>query len=306
MKPATLFSTYSIVARDPATGQIGAAVQTHQMAVGSMVPWLEPGVGAVATQSLVNVRLGPLGLAMMREGVPPDRVIAALVASDPEASRRQVGLIDAQGRAAAWTGDGCIREAAHQTGENFSVQANMMTRATVIPAMVGAFQSAPGDLAARMLSALQAAQAEAGDIRGMQSAALKVVPASHDLHAVYDLRVDEHEDPITELGRLVRLRYAQLIDQQGYEALASDQYERALDLWAQAREQAPELEEIPYWQAITLADDRGDVETAVQLLDGMLAADPRRGHWLDLIERLAACGLFKDADRAAALLKALR
>jgi len=309
LRPSQLFSTYSIVARDARTGQFGVAVQTHQMCVGGIVPWLIPGVGAVVTQSLVNISFGPIALAMLGEGVPAPQVISALIASDADAHRRQVAVVDAAGRVAAWTGDGCIPEASHHTGEGYSVQANMMTNPTVVAAMAAAFESTSGDLAARMLAALQAAQAEGGDIRGMQSAALKVVSGRREdpfWRADYDLRVDEHDDPLTELERLVRLRHAQLLDQQGYEALEAGDQARAISLWAQACTTAPELEELPFWQAMALADDLGDAEAAARVLRPALRDDPRREHWLDLALRLQACGLVKREGAAAVLVERLR
>lgn len=306
--PRRLYATYSIVARDPRTGQLGVAVQTHQMKVGSVVPWLQPGVGAVATQSLTNISFGPMALAMLREGVPAERVIAALVAADEEAARRQVAVVDALGRAAAWTGEGCIPEAGQHVGEGYSVQANMMTYPTVVEAMAQAFEAAPGDLAQRMLAALEAAQSEGGDIRGMQSAALKVVPGTASgpvWKADYDLRVDEHAQPVVELARLVRLNRAHLIDEAGHEALKAGQRTEALARWAEARALAPELEELAYWQAVTLADEYGDFEAALGILRPMLAVDERRAHWIDLLGRLQVCGLLHTPELATRLVAAL-
>lgn len=307
-QPYNIFSTYSIVARDRETGQLGVAVQTHQMCVGAVVPWLAAGVGAVATQSLVNVKFGPVGLAMLQAGIPAPKVIDALVASDENAHVRQVAVVDTEGRASAWTGQGCIPEAGHHVGNGYSVQANMMTSATVVPAMAEAFEQASGDLAQRLLAALEAAQQEGGDIRGMQSAALRVVtdrggdPAQS---VVYDVRVDEHERPLEELSRLVRLVHAQWVEREGYEALEKGDRERALSLWTTARAEAPELEEMPFWQAITLADDGGDAEAGAQLLGPVLRTDPRREYWLDLIRRLQTCGLIKRPEAAAELLQRL-
>jgi len=289
-----LFSTYSIVARDAETGELGVTVQTHQMCVGWVVPWLRPGLGAVATQASCNISFGPLGLDLLEEGVSPEHVIAALVASDPGAARRQVAVVDAQGRAAAFTGEKCIAEASHHVGEGYSVQANMMTRPTVIPAMVDAYESATGDLAARMMAALEAAQVEDGDIRGMQSAALKIVSgdrATPVWDTIYDLRVDESETPLDELSRLVRLRRAAVIDERGFEALSAGKRDEAFALWQQARELAPEMEEIPFWQAMNAADELGDVAQAVALLRAAFEGHPRRAEWGDLIRRLEACGM---------------
>ena len=303
-----LFSTYSIVAQDSVTGQFGVAVQTHQMCVGGVVPWLRPGVGAVATQSLVNISFGPMALVMLRENVPAQKVIDALVASDPDAHRRQMAVVDADGRVGAWTGSGCIPEASHHTGQGYSVQANMMTNPTVVQAMAASFEGAEGDLAERMLAALIGAQREGGDIRGMQSAALIVVPADRqkpEWSRDYDLRVDEHDDPVTELARLVRLRRAQLLDGQGYEAFEQDQRDQALELWSRARSVAPELEELPYWQALTLADKPGDISAAVEILRPALASDARREHWVDLIRRLETCGLLERQGTASEIIQAL-
>lgn len=307
-KWANLSSTYSILAVDQETGEIGGAVQTHQMGVGRFVLWLEAGRGAIATQSMANLSFGPMGLAMLREGIAPERIIEGLTAADENAKRRQIGVINAKGEASAFTGSGCIREAGHHVGATYSVHANMMTRPTVIAAMSAAFEAATGDLAQRMMAALSAAQAEDGDIRGMQSAALKVV--SGDLNVPtwatrYDLRVDEHENPVEELARLVRLRHAQHLDSQGHEALTAGRHEEALKLWGQARAEAPELEELAYWQALTLADNHDDLDHAIAILKPMLDADQRREQWIDLIGRLAECGLLERDGVAEALLARL-
>jgi len=303
-----LFSTYSIVARDPDTGQFGVAVQTHQMCVGSVVPWLLPGRGAFATQSLANIRFGPMTLAMLQEGISAPHIIQALVASDADAHRRQIAVVDASGQAAAWTGDGCIAQASHHVGQGYSVQANMMTCGTVVDAMARAYESATGDLAQRMLAALEAAQREGGDIRGMQSAALKVVPgdASKPIWAAdYDLRVDEHENPVAELARLVRLGRAQGLDGEGHRLFEDARLDEALAKWAEARQIAPELEELPFWQAMALAEKPEHTAAAIEILKPALAQDPRREHWLDLIGRLADCGLLERAGAAGELIAAL-
>jgi len=303
-----LFSTYSIVARDPETGELGVAVQTHQMCVGWVVPWMKPGLGALATQASANIKFGPLGLALLEEGIEPEQIIAALVASDPGADRRQVAVVDAQGRAAAHTGANCIQYASHHVGGGYTVQANMMTRSTVIPAMVEAFESATGDLAVRMMAALYAAQAEDGDIRGMQSAALKIVSGDRSTPAwdvIYDLRVDEHERPLDELARLVRLRRAAVVDERGHEALMAGKREEALALWQQAREIAPEMEEIPFWQAMNLADELQDYDGAAAVLRPVFERDPRRDEWVDLIRRLEACGMLSRAGTAQQIISRL-
>lgn len=303
-----LFHTYSIVARDPDTGELGVAVQTHQMCVGAIVPWLEPGMGALATQASANISFGPIGLAMLREGIDAPHVVEALVASDPGADRRQLAVVDAEGRAAAWTGENCIAYARHHVGAGYSVQANMMERDTVVPAMAEAYEAAQGDLAARMLAALHAAQGEGGDIRGMQSAALAIVSGDPQAlgfrRSVYDLRVDEAEAPLDELDRLVRLRRAQRINFQA-SPLLTEQRERALELWAAARALAPELEEMAFWQALRLADELDDVAAGAAILNEMLQRVDRRAQWIDLIRRLQDCGLIERPGAGDELIAAL-
>jgi uncharacterized Ntn-hydrolase superfamily protein len=312
-RPTELFNTYSIVARDGPTGHLGVAVQTHQMCVGAHVPWLKAGIGAVATQSLVNLHFGPMGLTMLQEGIPAQKVVDALVASDKDAHVRQVAVVDNKGRVGAWTGPKCIPEAGHHIGDGYSVQANMMTYPTVVKAMADAYESANGVLAVRMMSALHAAQSEGGDIRGMQSAAVVVVGENFlgtgdpfEERSIYNLRVDEHENPLQELDRLVRFRHAQLIDAEGYRQLEEGQRDMALDTWMQARQFAPELEEMAYWQAVTLADEYSDIKTAAQILSPMLTMEARKEHWIDLIKRLQDCGIIERQGAADELLTQLK
>ena len=201
--------TYSIVARDPRTGELGVAVQSRWPSVGAGVAWAEPGVGAVATQSFTEISYGPLGLEAMRAGTPAHDALADLLAEDSRAAVRQVGMVDAIGRSAAHTGDRCVEAAGHVTSENLSIQANMMERPTVWPAMAEAYRSTDGDLADRLLAALRAAEAEGGDVRGRQSSALLVVPASGPRWATrFDLRVDDDRAPLDELARLLHLSRA--------------------------------------------------------------------------------------------------
>lgn len=300
-----LLSTYSIVARDQATGHLGVAVQTHQVSVGRMVPFLQPGVGAIATQSLVNISFGPMALAMLREGVDAKTVVHALIASDSGRSRRQLAVVDAYGNVGAYTGDGCIPYAGHYIGECYSVQANMMTNDTVIDAMRHAYESSSGDLAARMMAALHAAQNEDGDIRGMQSAALHIVSGNSSdpsWESLYNLRVDESSQPLTELERLVRLQRAQLISAEGHDMLDRGDVSGALLKWKQAREIAPDNEEMAYWQAIALADKRpipDSVSVASRIIKQALKDEERYNQWMELIRRLAHVGIMEreGADR---------
>jgi uncharacterized Ntn-hydrolase superfamily protein len=207
--------TYSVVARDPATGQLGVAVQSHYYGVGPICPWAEAGVGAVATQSLVKMDYGPLGLAAMRSGVSAPQALAELLAQDRDREVRQVAMVDAKGRVSAHTGANCIPAAGHLTGDGFSVEANMMVDNGVVPAMFAAYQQASGDLAAKLLATLEAAQQAGGDIRGQQSAAIIVVRGEaqeQPWHGqLYNLRVEDHPRPLEELARLIQLRRAYIL-----------------------------------------------------------------------------------------------
>src|SRR5919202_2266998 len=201
--------TYSIVARDPATGELGAAVQSHWFSVGSLCTWARPGIGAVATQSVVEPAYGPDALDRLADGVGAQQVLGELLAADPLAAVRQVAVVDARGGIAVHTGEQCIAYASHVTGEHWSCQANMMARDTVPAAMSAAFAAADGDLAWRLLAALEGAEGEGGDVRGRQSAAIVVVPAEGEgWRARIDLRVEDHPDPLAELTRLLELQRA--------------------------------------------------------------------------------------------------
>ncbi len=167
--------TYSICARDSDTGELGVAVQTHQPAVGGIVPWVAPAVGAVATQASANIDLGPRALALLESGLDADAALQAVLKADPQPEIRQLAVVDAQGNAAAFTGDTTMAHAGHRTGDGYSVQANMMLNDTVPHAMAAAFEASSGPLAVRLLATLHAAQAEGGDIRGMQAAGILVV-----------------------------------------------------------------------------------------------------------------------------------
>jgi uncharacterized Ntn-hydrolase superfamily protein len=205
--------TFSIVAFDPKTGDLGIAVESKYFGVGSVVPWAKAGVGAVATQSLARVSFGPDGLQLMQDGTPAEEVLRRLIAKDERSDFRQVGIVDARGRVAAHTGAECIPWAGHRTGENFTVQGNLLTGAEVIAAMAETFErarsSGSGELAEWLMSALEAGQAAGGDRRGQQSAALLVVRADGgpggDNDRYVDLRVEDHPQPIVELHRLLKL-----------------------------------------------------------------------------------------------------
>ena len=230
--PGRPVNTYSIVAMDSVTGEIGVAVQSHWFSVGSVVTWAEPGVGAVATQSFLQPSYGPQGLFLMKTGVSAPNTLAALLRADPDSQVRQVGMIDARGRVAAHTGSRDIQAAGHIVGHHFAVQANLMRTDAVWPAMASAFESATGDLAERMVVALEAAEEAGGDIRGRQSAALLVVSGDASepyWNRVFDLRVEDHPDPLGELRRLMRIARAYRAATDGDNFVAAGEIDRALE-----------------------------------------------------------------------------
>jgi len=291
-----LAHTYSIVARDPATGELGVAVQSHWFSVGSIVTWAEAGVGAVATQSFVDPAYGGRALTLLKRGIAPADALAQLVADDPQRDVRQVALVDSTGRVAAHTGRKAIAAAGHQTGAGYSVQANLMTNARVWPAMARAYERTTGDLAERLLAALDAGEAAGGDIRGRQSAALLIVrPTSSGrpwsgADRVFDLRVDDHAEPLVELRRLVRLQRAYNHANRGDELFAGNLVEEALEEYAAAAALAPEIVELPFWHAVTLVSIGREAE-ARPLFEAVFAREPV---WADLVPRLPAAGLLPD------------
>lgn len=286
--------TFSIVARDPSTGQMGAAVQSHWFSTGSVVIWAEAGVGAVATQAMANSSYGPLGLQLMKAGRSPQEALNGLLAADPEHNLRQVAYVDGQGRVAAHTGVRCIAAAGHSTGEGFSVQANMMLNARVWPAMAEAYQGTQGDLAERILAALFAAQAVGGDVRGMQSAAMLIVPAKSTgrpwADRDIDLRVEDHPTPLEELRRLVTVARAYQYMNEGDDALGVGRVEDALQAYRTAAAMVPAIAELPFWHAVTLVD-LGRLEEALPIFRQVFAADPNLAL---LVERLPAAGLLRE------------
>jgi uncharacterized Ntn-hydrolase superfamily protein len=286
--PPAAHATFSIVARDSATGDLGVAVQSHYFAVGPIVPWAEPGVGAIATQSLVEVAYGPRGLALMKQGVTAPAALDALVKSDPANGGRQVAMIDTKGRVAAYTGPRCIPDAGQVVGEGeqFSVQANLMANAKVWPAMAQAYRSAKGDLPERLLKALEAAQSVGGDIRGQQSAAIVVVrgQASERPWAdrILDLRVEDSAHPIEELRRLVTLWRAYRWVDRGDSAVSANDPAIASMAYGEAGRLAPDNMEIVFWQAVGLVGVNRDDE-AMPLFKKVFAKERQ---WIELVPRL--------------------
>jgi uncharacterized Ntn-hydrolase superfamily protein len=300
-----LVHTYSIVARDPATGDLGVAVQSHWFSVGSIVTWAEAGVGAVATQSFVDPGYGYRGLELMRRGVTAPEALKQLAAGDAQRDGRQVAMIDAHGLVSAYTGKSAIAAAGHHVGKQFSVQANMMASERVWPAMAEAFEQTKGDLADRMLAALEAAEKAGGDIRGRQSAAILIVKAKGTgrpwagADRLFDLRVEDHPAPVEELRRLIRLQRAYAHANRGDELMTEQKVDLALKEYEAASRLAPEIVELPFWHAVTLASIGRETEAA-PIFKAVFAKEPI---WSELLERLPAAGLFPND---AALIKRIQ
>ncbi|HYK21239.1 MAG TPA: DUF1028 domain-containing protein [Pyrinomonadaceae bacterium] len=286
--------TFSIVALDPATGELGVAVQSHWFSVGPIVPWAEAGVGAVATQSFVDPSYGKNGLDLMRAGKSAPEALKELLAKDEGREVRQVAMIDAQGRVDAWTGKNDIQSAGHIVGQNFSVQANLMLNDKVWPAMARAFESTKGDLAERMLAALDAAQAVGGDIRGRQSAAIIVVTGKPTgqpwKDRIFDLRVDDSPEPLRELRRLVKLQRAYNHMNAGDLAVEKKDNEGALREYGAAEKLVPDSAEMIYWHAVALVN-MGRVDESLPLFRKVFAMDR---NWITLTLRLPKSGLLPD------------
>lgn len=310
-----LVSTFSIVAFDPETGDLGVAVQSKFFAVGPVVPFAAAGIGAVATQSFANTTFGPRGLDLLGAGNEPQAVIDTLLADDPQRALRQVALIDASGSAANFTGDGCLAWAGGRIGDNFSVQGNILAGPEVVDAMAAMFEASTGDLATRMVAALAAGQEAGGDVRGRQSAALLVVREGGGYGGFndrfIDLRVDDHQTPIGELQRLLDMRHAQLLGEEGVRALEeagrASLTDRAalLEQAIAAFSEATRLDPANGWHAMSLATAQltaGDLDAAVASAVGALQADPwiktgiLRGFGsLDLVEELLEADEFRRA-----------
>ncbi len=289
--------TYSIVARDSVTGEMGVAVQSHWFSVGTVVSWAEAGVGAVATQSLSEITYGPLGLELMRAGKTAPQALEALLASDPQREVRQVAMVDARGNVAVHSGSRCIAEAGHRRGRQYSVQANLMEKNTVWNAMARAYERTQGDLATKLLAALDAAQAEGGDIRGKQSAAILIVPGKSTgrpwADRVVDLRVDDHAEPVREIRRLVDVHRAYEHMNEGDEKLALNDVDGAMNEYATAAKMLPNNVEVKYWAAITMIT-AGREKEAMPYFKEVFAKDPK---WVDVTKRLPASGLLPDDPR---------
>ncbi len=300
--------TFSIVARDPESGEMGTAVQSHWFSVGSVVPWAQSGIGAIATQSLAEISYGPLGLDLLRGGKSARQTLDALLLADETREVRQVAIVDNNGEVAVHTGKRCIAEAGHISGTGYSVQANMMLNDTVPAAMSKAYENAMEngvkDLSERLLLALEAAQTAGGDIRGKQSAAIKVVGKDYSSKTwegvQMELRVEDHPEPISELRRVVTIHRAYRHMNRGDECLAAGDAEGALQAYEAAAGLAPQIVELPFWNAVSLADT-GKMTDALPIFKDVFTREPI---WAELLTRLVPAGLIKDdPEMIAAILK---
>jgi uncharacterized Ntn-hydrolase superfamily protein len=279
--------TYSIVARDKKTGEFGVAVQSHYFQVGPVVPWALAGVGAVATQSQVNISYGPLGLELLQAGLTAEQALKALIAGDPLADTRQCAIVDARGNVAAHTGAKCIPAAGQKLGDAFSCQANLMEKDTVWAAMADAFESTQAPLAERMMAALEAAEVEGGDIRGRQSAAMLVVSGTGTGRPwddrLIDLRVEDSPEPLLELRRLIRIKRAYAADSEADHLDEAGDTAAATAKRKEAFELAPDNIELRFWAGLAMAT-AGDLDGGCALIGEAARQDTR---WLETIRRLA-------------------
>ena len=276
--------TYSIVALDERTGELGVAVQSHWFSVGPLCAWARAGVGAVATQSVVEPAYGPNALDRLSDHVNAQQVLGELLAADPLADVRQVAVIDARGTIGTHTGKDCIAHAGHVVGERHSCQANMMARETVPQAMSEAYAGATGLFSDRLLTALDAAESEGGDVRGRQSAAMVIVPPDGEpWRCTVDLRVEDHDAPLDELRRLLALQRAYDLAGAGDELLAAGRPDDAGELYRKAAELAPASDELLFWSGLAIAQ-AGDLEAGTAKVRQAIEHNP---NWKVLLERLS-------------------
>ena len=289
--------TFSIVARDPQTGEMGVAVQSHWFSVGTIVTWAEAGIGAIATQSFVNASFGPRGLEMLRQGMTPQQAVDSLLATDEGREFRQLAIIDSKGNVASFTGKKCVQPAGNLVGDNFSCQANLMINDKVWPSMAAAFKKATGPLAERMMAALEAGQQAGGDIRGKQSAAMIVVRGKSTGKVwedrLIDLRVDDSPEPIKELARLLKVHRAYDHMNAGDLAVEKGDMKQALFEYSSAEEMFPDNAEMKYWHAVALANN-GKVDESLPIFREVFNMDE---NWRDLTPRLVDPGLLTVDDK---------
>jgi uncharacterized Ntn-hydrolase superfamily protein len=303
---APLVHTYSIVARDAETGQLGVAVQSHYFAAGTVVTWAEAEVGAIATQASGDPSYGKLGLDLMRAGKSAPDSLAGLLAADSNKELRQVAMVDSKGRVGAHTGSTTIPEAGHIVGDGFSVQANMMLKNSVWPAMAEAYRTSRGELVDRLLGALDAAEIEGGDIRGRQSAAILVVEGKGSgrpwADTIFDLRVDDAPEPLDEIRRLVSVRRAYIHKRRADVALANADVESMEREYEAAERLIGENPEMRYWHAIALLG-LGRSDDGIAMLAEIAARDR---NWIELTLRLPAALLLPDPSVTERIRKLLK
>jgi uncharacterized Ntn-hydrolase superfamily protein len=289
---ASLSSTFSIVAFDPETKDLGVGVQSRYFSVGSAVPWAEAGIGAVATQSFVNLTYGPKGLALLGQGIAVDEILEKLTKEDPGRDFRQIGIIDAKGNAASYTGRSCLDWAGSRTGKGFTVQGNILTGKEVVDQMAEMFESTKGALPDKIMAALKGAEAAGGDARGRQSSALLVVRKNckgEGVHRLIDLRVEDHRDPIGELQRLLTMhRIYRLIDE-GEEFMAREMNEDALRIIEEAIILDPKSDDA-YIDLGMINLKRGRKEEAIVALKKALELNPKMK---SLIPQLPKSGMME-------------
>lgn len=304
--------TYSIIAHDPHTQQLGVAVQTCNLAVGAWVPWAEGGVGAVATQAKAQRSYGTLGLDLMRGGLAAPQALQALLAADEQREYRQVAMIDCAGRVAQHMGTHCLAQAGMAAGPGYATQANMMARDTVWGAMAAAFEEAreraerrqaDSQLVDWLLAALEAAEAEGGDIRGRQTAALLVMQPQAPRLPLFDLRVDHHAQPVAELRRLVRLHRAYEAEYAISGLAATGERDQAYELVHKVLDLAPGEEYLRYLCAVHLAGDLQRPREALELLQELTL---RRPVWREYLQRDVSAGVFGAPGATAMLYEALQ
>jgi uncharacterized Ntn-hydrolase superfamily protein len=284
------------VAIDNEAGEMGVAVQSHWFSVGSIVAWAEPGIGAIATQSLVNVSFGPRGLELLKSGMKPQKALQKLLNSDEGKAFRQVSIINTNGEVATHTGEKCIADASHIIGENYSVQANMMLNDKVVPAMSEAFKNSTGPLAERMIATLKAAQAAGGDIRGQQAASILIVKTESTgkiwEDRLIDLRVEDHPDAVNEIARLLKVFRAYEHMNNGDLAIEKNDEEMALQEYNAAQKMFPDNLEMQYWTAVSLANI-GQMDKALKIFKDVFDSDR---NWHTLTSRIAVNGLLNISE----------
>lgn len=283
--------TYSIVARDPETGQFGVGVQSHYFASGAVVPWAERDVGAVATQAEARRDYGPKGLVLMREGKTAEQALQRTLRTDEGRELRQVAMVDREGRAAAHTGSKCIEYAGAATGENYSAQGNLLGVPDTWKRMAEAFEKTEGSLSERIMQALEAGEDAGGDVRGKQSAGMLVVPGPDDpleRDWIINVRVDDHSHPLIELRRLLTVQRCYAWGSRAEHALKRGELDEAKGYYEKMRGSVVGTREPHFWYAASLAE-HGHIRDSMEVLKEVIHIEPV---WKQIIDRLVSSGSF--------------